>query len=466
MADELFFLSNGPYNLKKNWTVINVVLLTLIRQDCTPMIGHKWFCFILIISVSNQVAKAFGYVIGFKNIWIKSVKPLLKPLIVSGDLNRPRKLCASTRHSIIPRAKAQGAQPTWANATGGPPGNGTFRVRILVSKISGGFHYVNEFKIYVSFENLSGTAGNMPKNTKIARNINYTNFPNHSFRYSEVNKIEICQYLKMTHFDLLILGDLSTSLLRRFKGPHTHDVLHFLRSSPELAPEGCESGRPHVSTGCPVILLGLELLVNIATGCPILAVQTLKTPTFMALTGLRVGGNQCCPVFGDWNLKCVTLLQLAGVIIACYLLDKIGRKKSFVLSLGIMVVSLASLAVYVAISDQKQYRGEHETEDASSNGWIPVMCVMICLFGSSLGVQPVPFILMNEYVPTWVRPAMNVEVHMVAALSSFVAQTLYTPMLEGLTQAGLYSFYCGICIIGIPFTIFLMRETRGKQAGR
>lgn len=49
--------------------------------------------------------------------------------------------------------------------------------------------------------------------------------------------------------------------------------------------------------------------------------------------------------------------------------------------------------------------------------------------------------------------------------ASFSALQLYTPMREGLTQAGLYGFYACVSAVGIPFTYFFITETSGQQVG-
>ncbi|XP_069974197.1 facilitated trehalose transporter Tret1 [Penaeus vannamei] len=103
--------------------------------------------------------------------------------------------------------------------------------------------------------------------------------------------------------------------------------------------------------------------------------------------------------------------------------------------------------------------------DPSPYGWVPLVAMMLFLVGSSFGVNPVPHILANEYFPTWVRSQASSICISISTMASFVALQVYTPMQDGLTQAGMYGFYAAVCAIGIPYTYFFIRETKGEQIG-
>nr|XP_027221823.1 solute carrier family 2, facilitated glucose transporter member 8-like [Penaeus vannamei] len=87
--------------------------------------------------------------------------------------------------------------------------------------------------------------------------------------------------------------------------------------------------------------------------------------------------------------------------------------------------------------------------------------MMLFLVGSSFGVNPVPHILANEYFPTWVRSQASSICISISTMASFVALQVYTPMQDGLTQAGMYGFYAAVCAIGIPYTYFF----KGNEGG-
>ncbi|XP_047488026.1 facilitated trehalose transporter Tret1-like [Penaeus chinensis] len=176
-------------------------------------------------------------------------------------------------------------------------------------------------------------------------------------------------------------------------------------------------------------------------------------------------------------------------------MDKIGRRKSLFLSFVSMIPFLVVMALYVGITGDGEENGgrgrpafhplawarqgltgadEYQVGDdwaragdaePSPYGWVPLVAMMLFLVGSCFGVNPVPYILANEYFPTGIRSQASSVCISISTIMNFVALQVYTPMQDGLTQAGLYAFYAAVCAIGIPYTYFFIRETKGMQIG-
>lgn len=198
----------------------------------------------------------------------------------------------------------------------------------------------------------------------------------------------------------------------------------------------------------------------------------------------------------DANLAAIiiNIVQLIGGFIGFLFADKLGRKGLLYTGLSLMFISLTGLATYVGLTESDSGDGfsEKQTDDLLGNatatlstsafpneqtddlidssvvpkhGWIPLACLIVCQFGAAFGVNAIPFILSTEYFPTWIRAQASGICFSVYTAASFSALQLYTPMREGLTQAGLYGFYACVSAVGIPFTYFFITETSGQQVG-
>ncbi|XP_063604407.1 facilitated trehalose transporter Tret1-like isoform X1 [Penaeus indicus] len=194
----------------------------------------------------------------------------------------------------------------------------------------------------------------------------------------------------------------------------------------------------------------------------------------------------------DANLAAIiiNIVQLIGGFIGFLLADKLGRKGLLYSGLTLMCISLTGLATYVGLTESRN--GDGFSDDLLGNttatpsfstftseqiddltegpvihqhGWIPLACLIVCQFGAAFGVNAIPFILSTEYFPTWIRAQASGICFSVYTAASFSALQLYTPMREGLTQAGLYGFYACVSAVGIPFTYFFITETSGQQVG-
>ncbi|XP_068248520.1 facilitated trehalose transporter Tret1-like isoform X2 [Palaemon carinicauda] len=112
----------------------------------------------------------------------------------------------------------------------------------------------------------------------------------------------------------------------------------------------------------------------------------------------------------------VFFVQAAGNLLACLYLDRFGRKLCLIASLAVMTMCLMVMAVYhhlknytevidVVVSNGTDFTTTG-TITESIDGmptWVPLVCLMVYMFTSSIGAGPVPALLNSEYFPTAVR---------------------------------------------------------------
>ncbi|XP_063586399.1 facilitated trehalose transporter Tret1-like [Penaeus indicus] len=190
-------------------------------------------------------------------------------------------------------------------------------------------------------------------------------------------------------------------------------------------------------------------------------------------------------------------VELLGCACSCCLQDRIGRRRSVVLSLVVMAAALVAMGTYAFLAgsaapavlevadlpDQSLNitfylhvpRDEGEqlrvgAEPSMGVGlagweWVPLTCLVIYMFIMCLGIRTVPYILASEYFPTTIRPQATSVCMTFASLIIFVALQTYSLLLEALTQAGLYWTYGAVAAGGALFSLVFITETSGKTVG-
>ncbi|KAK7076417.1 hypothetical protein SK128_014978 [Halocaridina rubra] len=175
----------------------------------------------------------------------------------------------------------------------------------------------------------------------------------------------------------------------------------------------------------------------------------------------------------------VFLVQAAGNLLACLYLDRLGRKPCLIFSLVIMTVCLVVMAIYHHLKDLQEsvitevFNNSTEfptvgTLTVRTDGmkaWVPLLCLMVYMFVSSIGAGPVPSLLNSEYFPTAVRSQLSGLCMAIGGVFNFAALQLFSPLHEMLTIAGLFWFYASVSIMGVVFTLLCVRETKGVAVG-
>lgn len=243
-------------------------------------------------------------------------------------------------------------------------------------------------------------------------------------------------------------------------------------------------------------LLQADVARALGAVCGLFLVQAFTGYFVFTVNASRFFKEAGSSVDEDLAAIIVMVVQFAVTILASLLMDRIGRRKSLFVSFTSMIPFLVVMALYVGTTGDGEERGggggrpafhplawarrgpaeadealagegwgRAGEDDPSPYGWVPLVAMMLFLVGSCLGVNPVPYILANEYFPTWVRSQASSICISISTMASFVALQVYTPMQDGLTQAGMYGFYAAVCAVGIPYTYFFIRETKGEQIG-
>lgn len=144
------------------------------------------------------------------------------------------------------------------------------------------------------------------------------------------------------------------------------------------------------------------------------------------------------------------------MILASYLIDRLGRKPLYYISSLGCTVALLLETVFFFLQDLP------DTNKAAIS-WLPVTGIFLYFAFRPVGVSSLPHIILNEFFSANVRgQASAVSLVFASALSSIVAFTFPIFSLEfGLE----YSFliFCLICFAAFWFVLIFLPETKGKS---
>lgn len=175
------------------------------------------------------------------------------------------------------------------------------------------------------------------------------------------------------------------------------------------------------------------------------AVVFYTTPIFK-MAGSTIEGSLCTIIVG--------VVNFISTAIATAVIDKLGRKALLYISAGTMIVNLLVLGVYFYMKDSNV--------DVSSYGWLPLLSLVVYVFGFSLGFGPIPWLMMGEILPTKIRGMGAAIVTAFNWLCAFIVTKTFADIIDLIGASWVFWIYGLITIVSVVFTIFLVPETKGK----
>ncbi|XWS39825.1 hypothetical protein CRYUN_Cryun18bG0087800 [Craigia yunnanensis] len=151
----------------------------------------------------------------------------------------------------------------------------------------------------------------------------------------------------------------------------------------------------------------------------------------------------------------VGFVKTIFILVATFLIDRIGRRALLLSSVGGMVASLSTLGFSLTIIDHSE----------AKLAWDIGLCMtMVLAFVAffSIGIGPITGVYMTEIFPLKLRAqgvSMGVAVNRV---TSGVISMTFISLYEAITIGGTFFLFAGIAAIGWVFFYVCLRETRGK----
>ena len=150
----------------------------------------------------------------------------------------------------------------------------------------------------------------------------------------------------------------------------------------------------------------------------------------------------------------IGIMRLFGSILVASVSQKFGRRVPSIVSGAGMTIFMGILSVYLYLDD----RGHH----IGDRGIIPVICILMYIFMSTIGFLVLPFAMIGEIYPAKVKDVLSGVTTSIAYTFSFIAVKTYPDMLTLIGNHGVFSFYATISLLGTIFVAIFLPETKGK----
>ncbi|KAL8152064.1 hypothetical protein V2J09_021872 [Rumex salicifolius] len=153
----------------------------------------------------------------------------------------------------------------------------------------------------------------------------------------------------------------------------------------------------------------------------------------------------------------LAVVQVLATGISTWLMDKAGRKILLIISTIVMTISLllVSVAFYIeaAISD--------DSELYTMMGYLAVAGVVGMVIGFSLGLGPVPWLIMSEIMPVNIKGFGGSAATMTNFLVSWIVTLTANTMLAW-SAGGTFTIYTVFAALTAVFVAMFLPETKGR----
>ncbi|KAM8713620.1 hypothetical protein ACLKA7_013872 [Drosophila subpalustris] len=150
----------------------------------------------------------------------------------------------------------------------------------------------------------------------------------------------------------------------------------------------------------------------------------------------------------------VGAVNFLASLVATMVIDLTGRKILLYISLLIMTLTLIAMSVF--------FYCKSIDVNTSSYSWLPLLSFVLYALGFSLGLGPIPWLMLGEVLPSRIRgPAASLVVSF-SWLCTFIVTKTFQDMIDLMGIHGAFALFCCGCIVGLFFVIFVVPETKNK----
>ncbi|CAL1682959.1 unnamed protein product [Lasius platythorax] len=133
---------------------------------------------------------------------------------------------------------------------------------------------------------------------------------------------------------------------------------------------------------------------------------------------------------------------------------KFGRRIPSMISGVGMTIFMGILSLYLFLAENGTVMPD--------NGVIPVVCLMLYIFMSTLGYLIIPFAMVGEIFPPKVKDILSNLTVAIGYGFSAITVKMYPDMLRLMSMQGVFLFFAIISFVGVIFILLFLPETKGK----
>ncbi|EDW61041.1 facilitated trehalose transporter Tret1-2 homolog [Drosophila virilis] len=151
----------------------------------------------------------------------------------------------------------------------------------------------------------------------------------------------------------------------------------------------------------------------------------------------------------------VAVTQLIMTLVATLIIDKVGRRVLLLVSSFFIVITTCLMGVYFQMM-------EDDPRSVASIGWLPITSIIVFMMAGSVGLGPVPWLIMAELFTEDVKSVAGSIAGTASWFSAFLVTKLFPLMKDNIGPAATFWVYSGIAFVGFVWTLICVPETKGK----
>ena len=149
----------------------------------------------------------------------------------------------------------------------------------------------------------------------------------------------------------------------------------------------------------------------------------------------------------------IGVVQVVATLVACYFMDKLGRRRLLITAGCLMCVSCFFFGIYYNM----------KTPGGSQYGQFAIICLVVYIIGFSLGWGPIPMLLMSEIFPSRARGTASSIAVLTNWFCAFVVTKEFVFIQELLGPAMTFWLFSFSCMASVLYVWKKVPETKGKS---
>ena len=174
----------------------------------------------------------------------------------------------------------------------------------------------------------------------------------------------------------------------------------------------------------------------------------MQLAVWLQAAGFKESGGAATVVIGA--------VQVIATIVACAVMDSLGRRRMLIIAGLGMALGCGTLGVYYSVS---------RTNPSSTEnlGWLALGSLICYIIAFSLGWGPVPMLFMSEVLPARARGTASGAATLMNWALAFVVTKFFTSLQITIGLDGSFWLFGLACLLSVLYVIRHVPETKGRS---
>lgn len=164
----------------------------------------------------------------------------------------------------------------------------------------------------------------------------------------------------------------------------------------------------------------------------------------------------------------IAAVQVVGTVVACFLMDRAGRRYLLIIAgLGMALSCFVLGGYYHSASLSTQLPESPTSALVSSNSsdlsWLALASLMGYITAFALGWGPIPMLLMSEIFPARARGTASAIASLTNWMFAFLVTKEFASLQSLFGMDGTFIFFGACCFVAVVYVYHCVPETKGKS---